>query len=62
MGTNWYQLSTDRVWRMVASYNGCLWGVETSDLATCKTGADITDIIRESNQLSVLFFLTFNIY
>jgi len=45
MGTNWYQLSTDRVWRMVASYNGYLWGVETSDLATCKTGADITDII-----------------
>ena len=34
-----------RSWKFVASFNGCMWGIETSDMITCKQGADIKSII-----------------
>ena len=56
MGTNWFKVNTggekNKEWKMVAGESGCLWGVENPDIATCKKGADLQDII------GVIFYLS----
>ena len=34
-----------RTWKVVASYNECLWGIEGSDVVSCKLGADVGSIV-----------------
>lgn len=48
MGTNWFKVNTgmekNREWKMVAGESGCLWGIESPDVVTCKSGAGCQDI------------------
>ena len=38
-------ITVARTWKIVASYNGCMWGIEGNDQITCKLGADISSIL-----------------
>ena len=54
MGTNWFKVNTglekNREWKMVAGESGCLWGIESPDVVTCKSGAGSQDITGGQNR------------
>ena len=38
-------ISSSRTWKLVASHAGCLWGIEGTDVVSCKVGADTASLL-----------------